>query len=126
MTTTTDITGFLTDWTDAELAGERRLLDPLLADDFVGVGPYGFTLTKPEWLSRHEQGLRYDTFALDETMTRIHGDSALVTARQEARGNYNGQPVPEATRVTLAIVNEGGRCQLGGVHISIIAAPPQS
>ncbi|HYR62618.1 MAG TPA: nuclear transport factor 2 family protein [Actinomycetota bacterium] len=120
-----DITTFLKEWTDAERAGDTAVLESALTDDFVGVGPLGFTLPKAAWLARHRAGdLRYDTFALDEIDARPHGDAALVTARHLARGNYQGHPIPEATRATLALVHETGTWQLAGVHLSFIAGTP--
>ncbi len=110
-----DITTFLKEWTDAERAGDTAVLESALTDDFVGVGPLGFTLPKAAWLARHRAGdLRYDTFALDEIDARPHGDAALVTARHLARGNYQGHPIPEATRATLALVHETRRTAAPG------------
>src|SRR5690348_7421146 len=74
----TQIDSFLSNWTAAERAGDTAALDALLTDDFVGVGPLGFTLPKSAWLARHMQGgLTYETFDLEETLIRLHGDAAL-------------------------------------------------
>jgi ketosteroid isomerase-like protein len=116
---------FVAEWTNAERTGDVSTLDTMLSDDFVGVGPLGFTLPKPAWLARHQQGdLKYETYALDERQTRVHGDSALITGRQVARGTYQGSPTPEAVRATLSLVNEDGRWQLAGIHMSFIAGTP--
>jgi hypothetical protein len=121
----TDIDEFLDRWTTAECDADTATLDTLLTDDFLGVGPLGFTLPKPAWLGRHQSGdLTYESFALDELQTRLHGGTALVTARHTARAAYRGQPTPEAVRATLALVNESGGWQLAGIHLSFIAGTP--
>jgi ketosteroid isomerase-like protein len=108
---------------------DTAALDTLLTDDFIGVGPLGFTLPKAAWLGRYQGGsLAYDALELDEIQTRVHGDSAVVTARQNQRGTAQGHPIPEAARVTLALAEENGRWRLAGAHLSFVAgtagAPP--
>lgn len=121
----TRIDSFLSAWTAAERDGDTAALDALLTDNFVGVGPLGFTLPRSAWLARHQQGdLTYETFDLDETVTRMHHDMALVIARLNTRGAYQGHPIPEAVRATLALVNEAGSWQLAGIHMSFIAGTP--
>ena len=61
-----EVDELLAEWSAAERVGDAAALDKLLADDFVGVGPLGFTLSKREWLARHDGGLRYETFGLEE------------------------------------------------------------
>lgn len=41
-------------WATAELRGDAAFLESTLADDFVGIGPLGFMLTKQEWIGRHQ------------------------------------------------------------------------
>ena len=121
----TDIDDFLDRWTTAERDADIATLDTLLTDDFLGVGPLGFTLPKPAWLGRHQSGdLTYESFDIDEKQTRVHGEAALITARHTAKGAYRGQPTPEAVRATLALVNESGGWQLAGIHFSFIAGTP--
>jgi len=116
-----DVDTFLSEWSNAERNGDGTALDALL-DDFLGVGPLGFVLSKSIWVQRFDQfGLAYETFDLDELQTRVHGDAALVTARQTARGTAGGQPVPEAV---LTLVVEGGSWRLAGIHMSFIAGTP--
>jgi ketosteroid isomerase-like protein len=43
----------------------------------------------------------YDSFGLAEVRVRVHGEAAIVTARNNTRGSYQGHPIPEATRATL-------------------------
>src|SRR5580658_9292912 len=93
------IHAFLAQWTIAERAGDAETLATLLTDDFSGVGPLGFILPRPAWLNRYRQGLAYEQFSLEEIRIRLYGDVAVVTARNNTRGRYQGQPLPEALRV---------------------------
>jgi ketosteroid isomerase-like protein len=121
----TSIDGFLSAWCDAERDADVKVLDSLLREDFVGVGPLGFTLDKPAWLARHRGGdLTYDTFELDERQIRVHGDTAVATVRQLARGTYQGHPTPDPIRATLTLIKESGQWRLAGIHMSFIAGTP--
>jgi ketosteroid isomerase-like protein len=64
------------------------------------------------------------TFHLDEVQARAHGDAAVVTARQKAKGTYQGRPTPEAVRATLALVREADDWRLAGIHMSFIPGTP--
>jgi hypothetical protein len=114
------------DWAAAELRGEAAFLERALADDFVGVGPHGFTLTKEQWIARHEAGnLRYESFGLDDVEVRLYGEAAVAVCRQSAEGVYeddNGRyDIHEQFRATLIFVEQQGRWLLAGMHLSPIA-----
>jgi len=116
------VLGIADAWAAAELRGDTSFLGRALADDFVGVGPRGFLVTKEEWLARHRSGdLKYEAFGLFDARVRIYRDAAVLTARQVANTTYRGQPVPGQFRVTLVFVKEAGRWLLAGVHLSPIA-----
>src|SRR5262249_2483627 len=119
------IEALVSKWTAAERDGDVAALEALLTDDFVGVGPLGFELPKPAWLARHLAGdLTYETFDLDERQTRVHSDAALVTARQNAKGAYQGHPTPPTLRITVALVKDDRDWRVGGIHMSFIAGTP--
>ncbi len=121
---------FLTDWAAAEAGGDAAALDTLLTDDFTAAGPLGFVLPKQAWLARHRPGggLSYDSFTLAEVQTRLLGDVAVVTARNDQPGSFQGHPIPEAVRATLVLTREADRWRLAAIHLSFIAgtagAPP--
>ncbi|MGB6772275.1 MAG: nuclear transport factor 2 family protein [Candidatus Dormiibacterota bacterium] len=123
-----NIDAFLSKWTTAERDGDAEALEALLADDFYGVGPLGFVLPRAAWLDRHRQGLAYEQFGLEDVRVRHHGAVALVTARNNTRGTYRGQPIPEALRATLVIVSDSEALGLAAIHMSFLAgtrgAPP--
>ena len=124
-----DIDSFLAEWTGAERDGSTEALGRLLTSDFTAVGPLGFILPRQAWLARHRQGeLSYQAFDLDEIQTRLLGDAAVVTARNNTRGTYQGHPIPEAVRATLVLVRDGDAWRLAAIHMSFVAgtagAPP--
>jgi ketosteroid isomerase-like protein len=113
------------DWATAELRGDTAFLGRALADDFVGVGPRGFTLNKEEWLERHGSGkLRYESFGLDEVEVRPYGEAAVIVCRQTAEGVYedeNGRyAINEQFHVSLVFVSQQERWLLAGLHLSPI------
>lgn len=122
MTTTTD---FLTTWAEAERRRDVETLDRMLTDDFVGVGPLGFTLPKEAWLARHEgDALRYETFDVEEVEVRPYGNATVVVATQNAVGTHAGNPVPRVLRDTLVLVRDGDDWRLAGIHMSFVAGTP--
>lgn len=113
------------DWADAEARGDTVFLGENLADDFVGVGPHGFMLTKEEWIERHASGkLKYESFALDEIRVRPYGDAAILTGRETADGRYEDgdirHEIHEKFRVSLVFV-KGPGWSLASAHMSFIA-----
>src|SRR3989440_9539420 len=126
-TRTDDIEGFLTEWTAAERNGDAAALDRLLADDFTGVGPLGFTLSKQDWLDRYAAGdLKYRTFELADVAVRRYGDAAVVIAPQSAAGAYRGHEVPRGLRVTLVVTDASRARQLASAPMSFIAGTPRA
>lgn len=116
---------FVEEWIAAELRGDAAFLRRILVDDFVGVGPLGFLLTKEEWLQRIESGaLRYEALAWDEAATRVYGDTAVVVGRQTSEATYQGHATGGTLRTTLVLVRGGGEWRLAGVHFSPIGPPP--
>lgn len=117
------------EWAAAELHGDTALLKEILADDFVGVGPRGFMLTREQWLARHEaRNLKYESFQLDEVQVRLYGDAAVAVCRQSAEGVYedeNGRyDIHEQFRATLIVVKQQGRWLLAGLQLSPILGRP--
>ena len=119
-----DFDAFLARWLEAERTGDSETTDRLLTDDFVGIGPVGFQLSKSSWVDRLSVGdLKYETLSLEEVATRFYGPVAVTNARWEAKGTSRGQPIPESVRVTLTSVNETG-WKMAGIHYSFIAGTP--
>ncbi len=112
-------------WALAELRGDASALEAMLADDFVGVGPRGFVLTKEQWLDRYRSGdLAHTTFTWEDVRVREHGPSAVAIGVQVQESKYKGQPMSGKFRVTQFFVNEDGRWLLEGIHMSPMAEAP--
>jgi len=117
------------DWATAELHGDTASLGHILSNDFIGVGPRGFMLTKEQWLSRHDSGsLTYESFEWDEVSIRVHETAAVMIGRQTAGAVYEDgdvrHEIQDQFRTTLVFVEEGRRWLLFGLHLSPIAGPP--
>lgn len=109
----------------AELRGDTQFLGQLLADDFVGVGPRGFTLTREQWLDRVASGdLTYESLTWDDVQVRVYGDAGVAIGRETSKATYKGQDIPGQFRETQIFVKQGGRWRLAGLHLSPIAERP--
>lgn len=113
-------------WATAELQRDTAFLEKILADDFVGVGPLGFLLTRQEWLARHQTGdLKYDVHTLDETKVRVYNnEAAILIGRLTQEATYRGTPIMAQLRTTLVFIHQHGQWHLAGLHFCHIGQPP--
>ncbi len=112
-------------WATAELRGDAAFLERTLTDDFIGIGPLGFMLTKQEWLARHTSGdLQYESFNLNEVKVRVYNDAAILTGRQVQNGAYRDTSIKAQFRTTLVFVQQQGQWRLASLHLSTIGQPP--
>lgn len=115
----------LDSWATAELYGDIAFLEKTLADDFIGVGPLGFMLTKQEWLARHQSGdMKYKVHTLDEAGVRAYTGAAIVIGRLTQQATYRGNSINAQMRVTLVFVQQEGQWRLASLHLSNIGQPP--
>lgn len=112
-------------WATAELHGDTAFLESTLSEDFIGIGPLGFMLTKQEWLARHRSSdLKYELLNLDEVKVRVYNDAAILTGRQVQNAAYRGNPVQGQFRITLVFVQQQGQWRLASLQLSTIGQPP--
>jgi ketosteroid isomerase-like protein len=105
----------------AELSGDPEVIGPLLTDDFVGVGPLGFLLSRQDWIDRRANGLRYTAFAVRDLHVRTYGDdTAVVIGTQVVQGTHRGNPVPAQTRATMVFAGP----LLAGIQMAFVAGTP--
>ncbi len=116
---------------DAFMAADADKLSDMLTDDYVHSGPTGRVRTKQEWLSwiatrrdaMDSGAFRFDTYENDEFIVRIHGDTAIVSARNRATGLRDGQPFSFRIRFTNVWVKQEGQWRRAAFHDSRISAP---
>ena len=112
------------DWVGAEQHGDVDFLAHALTDDFIGIGPRGFMLTKEQWLGRYRTAsLRNESFALTDTEVRAYGDLAVTTGRQVQKTQYRGpsgefHDASGQFRTSLITVRQNGEWRICGWQAS--------
>lgn len=114
---------FGTRWATAELHADVPALGELLTEDFVGIGPHGFMLDKPQWLERYTSGsLVHTAFSWDEVRIREYGDTVVATGVQQQESTYQGHATDGRFRGTQVLVARDGRWRLAAMHLSNLAS----
>jgi ketosteroid isomerase-like protein len=114
-------------WAQAELTGDTTTLDTLLTEDFTGVGPRGFVLTKDQWIQRYSSGgLKNSAFNWADVSVRSYGDAAIAIGVQDQEADYNGQSASGRFRVSQFLVHQNGKWLIAGIHLSgpLPSGPP--
>ena len=99
-------------------------LDGLLAGDFAGVGPFGFVLTRDQWLTRFANGLVNRSFTVTDLQVRDYGSAAVGIGVLAQETSWQGNDNSGRFRVTLVAVGTGEGWRLAHVHIGPLQAPP--
>jgi hypothetical protein len=124
MTSPTDVLELVRRWAAAEEQNDPGLLGGVLADDFLGVGPLGFVLTRDQWLARFGNGLVNRAFAVEDPQVREYGAAAVVVGVLAQQTSYAGADNSGRFRLTLVAVRGADRWVLAGVHIGPLQKPP--
>ena len=110
----------------AERAGDSETIAKQLHDEFIGIGPLGFLLTKDQWLGRHRDGsFSYSRLELEEVSVRLFDETAIVIARQDQVAGYKDQQVTAELRVSVVLIKSDGKWSIVHLQMSSIGQPPQ-
>lgn len=97
-------------WRAALLAGNPKPLEPMLADDFLGIGANGTISNKTQYLENIRAGrFTLHSMDVDSTNIRMLPDVAIVTSAVRVDAQLNGAPYRglfRYTRVYRLIGNE--------------------
>jgi ketosteroid isomerase-like protein len=123
MTAPDGVLGLVRHWAAAEQQNDAGLLGRLLAEDFAGVGPLGFVLTREQWLVRFANGLVNRSFAIEDPQVRGYGTAAVVIGVLAQETSWQGGDNSGRFRVTLVAVRSGDHWLLASVHIGPLQIP---
>jgi hypothetical protein len=108
---------FLQTWTKAEREADTNQLATMLTDDFTGIGPSGFMLSKQDWLTRHGP-LKYQRLELTDVKTRTYGEAVVAVGTQTQEATYNESPVPATLRTSIVLIRAEDTWKITNVHFS--------
>jgi ketosteroid isomerase-like protein len=120
MTASTEILDLVRRWAEAEQRNDSGLLDEVLADDFHGVGPVGFVLSREQWLARFGNGLENRAFAVEDARVRDFGAAAVVIGVLSQETSFQGGDNSGRFRLTLVAVRPEDRWLVANVHIGLL------
>ena len=108
------------DWLAADERHDRAALNRIIADDFLGTGPVGTTVSKKDIVP--EEGTAADAHGLSingqDIKVRIFGDTAIVTGRGVPKAR--GQEERAELRFTLMFVRRVDSWQMVAAHLSAV------
>ena len=103
-------------WTSAELKGDKKAAEALLADDFVGTTQRGEIENKTQYLASVMPNS--DMVKADDYKITVHGDIAVMTHRSTVEGVRNIQ-----FRSTHVWIKRNGKWLLLAHHGSQVSPP---
>ena len=101
------------EWLDAEEHLDRAVLNRIIADDFLGTGPMGTTVSKTDVIPGEGSGGHGLAISGLDIKVRIFGDTGIVTGR----GVPKAKDHPEL-RFTVVFVKRAGQWQMVAGHLS--------
>jgi len=101
------------EWIAAEEHIDREVLNRIIADDFLGTGPTGTTVSKTDVIPAEGSGGHGLAISGLDIKVRVFGDTAIVTGRGVPKVNDR----PEL-RFTVVFVKRADRWQMVAGHLS--------
>jgi ketosteroid isomerase-like protein len=109
----------------AAIQGDTKVLDAVLADDWVVVGPTGAVDTKRQQEKKlKDKSLVFEAIDPQEVKVRVHGDAALVMGLYHIKATLNGRTVAGVFRNTGVFTKQAGRWRCVFNQVTPVARPP--
>src|SRR5262245_55889409 len=97
-------------WNDAYAHSDVAALDRVLADEWTAIAGNGDIVTKAQILAMvATTPWPFTTYAFDEVVFRMYGDTAVVTGRLRGSGQIGEQPAQIDQRYMRVYVRRAGR-----------------
>lgn len=94
-------------WRDAVMQGDSKIMNSLLADDYMAITAYGTLQTRDEALANLRSGRwRITTLDLSDRKVRFYGRTALVTSLADVEGTTPDGTVSGSYRYTRVYVRD--------------------
>lgn len=120
----THATQLLQTWSQAEQDNNAAALARVLADEFVGIGPFGFVLDRERWLGRFSQGLTNHTFAISDVEIRDLGSVAVAVGVLTQNTTYQGRDNSGRFRISVVTIPTTDGWRIASAHIGPLQLPP--
>jgi hypothetical protein len=100
-------------WVQAHLDLDLKVLDRVLADEYLAVGSQGEIIDKTQTLASYGSGERHWEVAEgDEYLVHLYNETAVVYGRWRGVGINHGQPFNYMARFISVYVHQEGRWQM--------------
>ncbi len=108
-------------WMQSQNTNNPDLVEPLLADKFIGTGADGKVSTKAQELA-DAKASKYTSMVYEDVKVTAFGDAAIATGASKATGTgADGKPMNEHVRWTDTWVKmPSGKWQCVASHVSLM------
>jgi ketosteroid isomerase-like protein len=111
----------------AVLNQDTKTLEQLLSDDWILITSSGRVVTRPAFLAMvSDASSRMEVNDSSEVAVRLHGSTAIVTAKLHERGTDDGKPYEAWLRYTDTWVLEAGAWRYVSGHACPIKPPEKT
>jgi ketosteroid isomerase-like protein len=110
---------------EAIVKGDTKVVDSILADDWVGINPAGDVESKAQQVKNlKDESVDFEAIDPEEVKVRVYGEAAVVMGRYHVRLTYNGQKVDHLVRTTEVFAKQGGKWRCVSTQVTRIAGQP--
>ena len=108
---------------EALLTNDTRVLESLIADDYIGYDPLGNPQDKKLSVDAYQPGCaKLDRYEVTDVETRMLGQVGVITGKGDLHGEFAGEEFEHKLRFLDLYVHRDGRWQLYLSQLTTIEA----